>query len=412
MSVANIDIGPSAGLIESTPDSTVKQTRFGLFTTEWIQMQSYVAAAVEMPIGQGNFTEKYGAFDDSSLITGCVDAMKNVQATASEFGDPKSLKKQLTANPALLASDEAPKEIYTHTVWLGQRVNQTAFKIQSGYQSVLDEVSGLPSQSQVDAIKAYLFDATLGPIPLSITMAAQVGDLVKKLGKFEEKMAAYNDTMQKFVNSSGQMMTTLDNTLGTLAKQIDKLKTDRDAAYDAWVKWTIAAVVASVGVAIIGGLLAPFSFGASVAVGATAGAAVGIGLGIKASTYMAKYNEYCKELKAKEKDLKQKNLLKGDLTGFSTQMGIVGPAMTKFMGSLASVQGVFAKMTADMTQLSNDITPQNVGTISFLVKSKANLAIDVWKQVGTAAGDFTVDSLINIQGSIPFGTEFPEKAAG
>ena len=77
----------------------------------------------------------------------------------------------------------------------------------AGTESVLDELPGLPSKDQVEALKAYLFDTTLGPIPLAKQMSDEAGALIKKLGTFEQKMNEYNAKMQAFTAGSSAMMT-------------------------------------------------------------------------------------------------------------------------------------------------------------------------------------------------------------
>lgn len=403
----NATINPGEGLIIPANPQSGKKSQFALFSDSWIEVQGYVGAALELPMSNGNFEEKYGTLGSSKTIKDCISAMSGVQKASTEFGDPKSLRAALIKDPNLLATKAPPQEIYSHTVWLGQRVHETAGRIASGYASVLEELSGLPPKDQVDALKAYLFDVTLGPIPLSGDMSKEVGTLIVKLGKFEQKMNEYNAQLQNFTKGSSAMITEVNTTVGALSQKIVDLQKLRDDAYTAWRDFTIAAVTSSVGCALIGGLLAPFTGGISLLVGGVAAIGLGVGLGVKAATCRVQYNEYCSQIQTQSIELQKKQRLRSDLGDFNTQIQRVGPAMAAFLKNLQTIEGVWAQMNADMLAINNSITESNIGTIPFLVKSKAKLAIDSWKAVDDSAKQFTVESLIDYT-SIAFGDKMPE----
>lgn len=400
-------IQPAPGMVGPANPNSGQPSQFALFSDSWLELQAYVGAAMELPISKGSFEDKYGASNASATVTGCIDAMQGVQAASSEFGNPKTLRAALIANPNILATATPPDEIYTHTVWLGQRVHETAGKIVSGYDSVLQELSGLPAKEQVANLKAYLFDETMGPIPLSKQMSADVGMLIKKLGAFEQKMNAYNEKLQAFTSNSSQMIADVNTAIGGLVQQIADLEKSRDAAYKAWKDFTIAAVTCSVGCMLIGGLLAPFTGGLSLLAGGAAAIATGVGLGVKAAQSRAQYNGYCEMIQTQNVELQKKQRLRSDLGDFNTQMQRVGPAMNMFLNKLQTVEGVWVQMNNDMLAISNSITESNVGTLPFLVKAKSNLAVDSWKSIDASARQFTVESLVDYT-SVAFGDKMPE----
>jgi len=404
---ATPSIDPPPGLTKPADPQSGQKSQFALFSDSWIELQAYVGAATELPINKGDFESKYGTVDGSKTVLDCIDAMKSVQNASTEFGNPKSLRAALIKNPGLLATPTPPTEIYTHTVWLGQRVHDTSAKLVSGYESVLQELSDLPAREQVENLKAYLFDQTMGPIPLAQKMSTEVAALIQKLGRFEQKMNEYNSKLQAFTSSSSKMIADVNRTIGGLEQKIVELERLRDDAYKAWRDFTIAAVTSSVGCALIGGLLAPFTGGVSLLVGGAAAIATGVGLGIKAAQNRAKYNEYCKQISTETAELQKKQRLRSDLGDFNTQMQRVGPAMSKFLTSLQTVQGVWVQMNTDMITLGNSITESNVGSMPFLVKTKAKLAIDSWQAIDDSAKQFTVQSLVDYS-SLAFGQQLPE----
>lgn len=405
----DVSIAPAPGLTTAADPNSGQKTKFALFSDSWLELQGYIGSALELPIAKGDFEVKYGSIGSSTTILECIAAMRGVQEASTEFGNPKTLRAALIKDPNILATPQPPTEIYTHTVWMGQRVHETAGRIVSGYESVLEALPGLPPKEQVENIKAYLFDETLGPIPLSKKMSDEVGALIKKLGKFEQKMNEYNDKLAKFTSSSSTMIQEVDRLVGSLSQQIRDLEKSRDEAYKAWRDFTIAAVTASVGCALIGAILAPFTGGVSLLIGGLAAIATGVGLGVKAAQMRAQYNEYCNQIQTQTVELQKKNRLRGDLGGLDLQMKKVGPAMTKFLKTLQEVEGVWVTMNTDMLAINSSVTEANIGSVPFLVKSKAKLAIDSWKSVDDAAKQFTVGSLVDYT-SIAFGDKMPENA--
>ncbi|MFZ4701330.1 MAG: alpha-xenorhabdolysin family binary toxin subunit A [Candidatus Methylumidiphilus sp.] len=403
-------IEPAPGLTIPADPNSGQKSQFALFSDSWLELQGYIGSAIQLPIAEGDFEQKYGTLGASTTIKDCIAAMKGVQEASTEFGDPKSLRAALIKDPNILAAKEPPAAIYTHTVWLGQRVHQTAGTIASGYESVFEGLKDLPAKEQVENLKAYLFDQTLGPIPLSKQMSDEVGALIKKIGKFEEKMRVYNAKLQAYTQISSKMIKDLDTKIGGFSQRIIDLETSRDDAYQAWKSFTIAAVTSTVGCALIGAFLAPFTFGVSALVGGAAVIALGVGLGIKAGENRAKYNAFCDQIAQETEENTKKIRLRSDLGDFNTQMQRVGPAMAKFLKDLQTIEGVWVQMNTDMLFIHRDINEGNVGTLPFLVKTTARKAIDSWKAIDESAKQFTVKSLVDYT-SIAFGDKMPEKMA-
>jgi hypothetical protein len=239
-------------------------------------------------------------------------------------------------------------------------------------------------------------------------MSDEAGALIKKLGVFEQKMNEYNAKMQAFTSGSSAMIAEVNSAIGSSEQKIKDLEKSRDEAYEAWKNFTIAAVTTSIGCALIGGLLAPFTFGISALVGGAAAIATGIGLGVKAAQCRAEYNTYCDLISTETVELQKKQRLRSDLGDFNTQMQRVGPAMASFLKNLQTVEGVWVQLNTDMVSISNSITPGNVGDIPFLVKAKANMAIASWKSVDDSARQFTVQSLVDYT-SVAFGDKMSDQ---
>jgi hypothetical protein len=408
--MSNPNIEPSTSLNRPANPDSGQKSQFILFSESWIELQAYTAAALELPMTSGNFETKYGRFSGEKVITDCIGAMSKVQSAATEFGNPKTLRAALKENPSLLATAEPPSEIYTHTVWLGQKVHTTSQALATGYESVIAELPSLPREGQVKALKDFLFDPTLGPIPLGKAMSEETRKLIIKLGDFEQKMNEYNEKLQSFTKSSSDMIQLVNTTIGGIEQKIRELEQTRDDAYKAWRDFTIAAVTASVGCVLIGGLLAPVTGGASLLIGGAAAIATGVGLGSKAARCRAEYNAACEMIETETAEKQMKIRLRSDLGDFNTAMGRVGPAMSKFLKDLQTVEGVWVQMNTDMLYINQMVNEGNVGTVPFLVKAKATAAINAWKSIDDSAKQFTVQSLVDYD-SLAFGQRHPEDLA-
>lgn len=403
-------IEPAPGLVNPARPNSGQADRFALFSDSWIELQAYAGAAAELPITKGGFEDKYGACAGSSTVTQCIDAMRRVQAASTEFGDPKSLRAALQKNPTLLATREPPKEIYVHTAWLGQRVVDTAGMIASGFDGVLADLSGLPPREQVINLKIYLFDQAFGPVPLSKQMSDDVGMLINKIGKFEQKTNEYNDQLKAFTKTSSSMIAAVNTAIGSLLQQrIADLESSRDDAYKAWRDFTVAAATSSVGCMLIGALLAPLTGVVSLLEAGPAAIALDVGLGAKAARCRARYNEYCGQIAGQGVELQKKQRLRNDLGDFDIQMQRVGPAMSGFLKNLQAVEGVWVRMNSDMLAIGNSIGEWNVATLPLLVKHRSRLAVEAWRSVNASARQFTAGSLIEYT-SLAFGASMSETA--
>jgi hypothetical protein len=103
-------IAPAPGLITAANPQSGQQSQFALFSDNWLQLQGYVGSALELPMTTGDFEAKYGSLGASNVIKDCITAMGGVRDSAVEFGNPKTLRAALIADPALLATKEPPAE--------------------------------------------------------------------------------------------------------------------------------------------------------------------------------------------------------------------------------------------------------------------------------------------------------------
>jgi hypothetical protein len=394
------------GLVVPAAPGSGSKSQFILFNDSWIQLQGYVAAALELPVDKAGFEAKYGSVGTSTTFPAAITAMKAVNGAAAQFGNPGTLRAALLQDPNLLATERPPDEIYTHAIWLGQRVHLAAGRIASGYESVLNTLPGLPSAEQLEHLRAYLFDETMGPVPVSERMARETRALAEKLRAFEQKMNEYNEKLREYTKATSKMVTEVDSIVGSLTQRIKELQVLRDEAYVAWQTFVVASVSTFLACGLIGAVLFPVTGGVSLLVGMVAGFAAGVGLGIKSERALAEYNAYCAEITSSTVELRKKQRLRSDLGDFDLQTGRIAPALTKFRTNLESIEGAWTRMRADMLAINQSANEGNIASMPFLVKAKATEAIDAWKDVDQSARRFTADSLIDYA-SISFGEKMP-----
>jgi hypothetical protein len=380
----------------AVPESTLaaEDNRFILFTENWLNLQSYISSVLTLPITQGDFTTKYGDFptSDKQLITGCVDAMKNVSALSSDFGDPTSIKSKLASDPAYLGSKTPPNEIFGHMIWMASQIQNQASTFSFSFENLQPLFTGTPEQNAAN-LKALL----TGPGGLTSTAQTasdQVGELMKKLLAFDTKFTDANKQLQDYTNNDSAIMEAANKAVADLVTLITKLQGEADDAYKLWEDLTISAISVSVGLTIIsGGLLLPLA------------AVAGTALGIAAANAKDSYNKLCDEIAKDKAKKKQKSQLVTDLTGLNGMMIKIAPAMTNFKTSLSEIEGVWTGVNNNLLYLVNNYTEAQLGDLNFVMKAMKILDAQAkWQAISNSTQMFVEGSLVTYQ-SIPYSTK-------
>lgn len=369
------------------------QTTFSLLTMNWTQLQSYVAGSIIMPTSTSDFESRYGKFDGEDDVVGCATALADVQGLSTQFGDPKALRAAIIADPNVLASDTPPEQIYTHIVWLADKIEGTSATIASSYDTVYKLLQGETSQQQVDDLTQFLFDPTVGPIPLSANMATLTADLITILGKFEKEVNDDNAKVQVYVSNESSLMQEAKDDVAALQHDIDALTKQAKKAHDEWVKYCIVAGCMAP-VALVGPLIVPV-------------VAIETAVGVEASKYLAQYKAYCARIAQEKAELKQKQRFLGDMAGFNDMVDLAGPALQSFLTSLQMVEGSWVTMNNQLVAISKSLTVDTVSESVFVSKVQTQAAVDAWNNVAQLATEYTSTSLIDYSPTV-FGEPLPD----
>lgn len=360
--------------------------RFVLFGNSWLDLQNYITSTLALPINQGDFEGKYGTFAKKTLVTGCLDAMKNVQGLSSDFGNPSEIKKKIAEDGNYLFGSEAPHEIYGHIIWLAIQIQNAADTFSFTMMSLQQFLAFGSPQEKASNLKMIL----TGPGGLASTAA----DMVKKCSVLSQKLANFdanftnsNDQLHEYVGGSSEILKSANDLVGQYKQDLASLREAADNAIAAWRNYTIAAVSVGIGLTVLtGGLLAPVALGVS------------IGLGVAAQKQKDLYNDLMGDIADKGVELKQKTRLVTDLTGLNAQLGDVVPAMTKFKTMLGEIQGVWTDIGGNLAYIANNYTDEQLGNYTWVAQTMKILdAQRKWQSIAQTSQQFTQNSLVDYQ---------------
>ncbi|SPF51302.1 conserved hypothetical protein [Candidatus Sulfopaludibacter sp. SbA4] len=400
----NISVEPNNTLSQTT-DSQQRPNRFILFSDSWLNLQNYITTCLALPINQGDFGTKYGDFADLNLVKQVVAAMKKVQGLTTVFGNPIEFYNKLTVDPDYVLKPEPPTEIYAHIVWLAMQIQGAASMYTNTFDSfrvILDPKTGTKEERA-----RYLKDALLGEgglVSVAEDIKKKTNALRAKLSSFSGQISDANGELVRYTSQQSQIMKTANDAIAEIKKTIEELTAKSEAAEKAWRDFTIAAAVASVGLAILSCLcliLAPFTFGTTVAVagGLAVGAvAAATALGIAAENQRKEYKRLLGDIEKEKGKQEQKTLLVTDLTALNRQVAQVGTGMTDFSTNLAVIEGIWLDIAGKLTYLCSNYQPEQLSNYPWIVQAtRLNDATKKWQEISQITTEFTQNSLVKYE---------------
>ena len=382
----NVTLVPPAGLTLPNPQGGAAPALFCLFTQDWVTLQGFIGQALTLPINVGDFESKYGTFTDEQDIDGCVAAMQAIQALGTDFGDPQALMAELARNPAILQSDTAPPQVYTHIVWFATRLYQAATTFNQTLAQLLQLLNPAVCGTRQQCALA-LTQALTGTGGLQSTANGMVDlsrDLVSHFSEFTRKLSPSITAMDTYTGESSKFLQDVDADIQGDTTDEDTYQASADAAYKLWRDLTIAATTTSIGVMVISlGMLWPVSV-------ALAG-----GLGDAAAKARKAYDDACASLAKAQEDERKKRLLRLDLVGFNTQMAPTDEAAQSFLATLQEVTGVWLDISGNIDYIAKNFTPEQLGDLNWVMQAMAlDRATSDWKVIADKSQEYTANSLV------------------
>ena len=290
-----VTLCPPTGLVAPNPSGN--GNIFCLFTGDWLSLQAFVVSALALPLSTGDFTGKYGDFADMGEVEAVLSAMQQVAQLASRFGDPMTLIREISTNPAYTQGTTPPEDIYGHIVWFANRLYQTAMSFQGtlgSFMELLNPANGTPEERAANLKMVLTGDGGLQSS--AVDMQAQTNVLLKKLTQFDLDLEPANKTLQSYMSNSSKFYQDAVAARDDDERQVATLQSEANDAYEKWKDLTIAATTTSVGLMVLtAGLSLPFSIG------------LGVGLGVEAQKALDDYNRYMKEWGRKKKTTRRRS---------------------------------------------------------------------------------------------------------
>jgi hypothetical protein len=376
--------------------SNTPANRFILFGNGWLDLQTFISQALQLPINIGDFTTKYGTFNDQKQVQSVLDAMIKVQNLSSTFGDPTTIRDKIIHNGSYLSSATPPSELYGHIVWLANQIENTASSFSYTFgslSSIIGPSAGTPEQ-RAQNLKDILVGRG-GLVSMAADMQQKTATLSSALALFDSKMAEANTQMLTYTGNQSQIIKDANTAIGTLTADRDELQKKADEAYAEWRAFTIAAVVASVSILVLScGLLWPVA------------AAVGGGLGIKAGLERGIYNGLMDQVAQKGVEIGKKTLLLTDLNGLNTAITPIQGTMTQFMTDLQTIEGVWVDIGANLQFICTNYGVEQLSDLPWVTQAlKIGDAQNKWQLISNTASQFTQNSLVTYATGTPYGTK-------
>lgn len=366
-----------------------KKTRFALFTEDWLQMQTYIQSTLSLPVTTGDFEEKYGAFDEKAQLVSLVEAMKHVQDLSVEFGTPESVIKALKDDPDYISKGK-DGSLYVNILWIANRIQRTAKKFRysiATLDELLDPEKNTPAQCRKNL--AAILKGKNGMIDQASAIAKDIGELVQRLARFDDKMDDANQKLKAYTTevkagSEETLRKKVQKAIGRYTNEIKGLQDAADAANKKWRDMTIAASSTSVGLLILsGGLMLPVV------------AAVGGTLGGLAQQQKNRYNDLMRQIAGEEAEKKKKVHLETDLEGFDREIPKVSESMSKFVKKLEEIASIWAGTKLQLEELARENSLDELVNLDFEEQRASILSAQMeWKDVEETTRQFTENSLV------------------
>lgn len=382
---------PTDGITESNPGigpdgkkiTGAKTTKFALFTENWIQMQTFIATALKLPISNGDFDTKYGVFDakHKAAVQNCITAFTSLHGSAQEFGNPAVLMKEL----ASLQGGEKPPSIYGEIVWVANQIASAAQSFEFTYSSLKEVLVDSMSKEERKAALTEILTGKGGLRDKAVEMEAKATTLRNRLMAFSTKIGENQKSIDLYANVSGEVYRDAVAKAGELGTQLTELKVKIKEHNDAYIGY---AAGAGGGAALI--FIFTFGLGWPIAL------AYGVGMGVGGAEMARQAMENCKTLFEEAKgDQQQKLVLQADLEGLNTRIGDIRTHVDAVCDGLKGIIGVWNNQVAALDTIVKDTDLDKLLTFPALNLKLGILAAQgKWKQIATDTFEFTANAFV------------------
>jgi hypothetical protein len=300
-------------------------------------------------------------------------------------------------------------------VWLAMNIQNTASRFQLTFATLhtaLDPSTG-NAQARAQVLKDLLTGRG-GLVSSAEEMRNQTAALLRKLGAFEGRISSANEQLSRYTSQESVLLARANQEVGRLKADIDAFTKQSEEALKKWRDYTIAAVVSSVSLFLIGCLisfLVPVIgdlIGAGLEWGGIAAAAA---LGAMAAGQRKLYDELRGKIASSEIEKSKKSSLVTDLTSMNLQMEKVQPGLSDFKKNLEIIEGIWVDLGGMLSFICSNYQPAQLADFSWVNQTFQVLDAQAkWGQMATVTEEFTQNSLVEYRHG-KFGDPMPAQAA-
>jgi hypothetical protein len=428
----DLNLTPSPGVTRPTGEVAapgVASAVLVLFNRQWLNLQTYVTQALQLPRSVGEFAYFYGEFDaaDRDKMAKAAGAMTELYFQASVFGNPAMMRQRLAQESDYLSDSEPPAALYGHIVWVVNQQSAIAQLFARACDSLRIE---LTSAGSADAGLQALRETLVGDGGLvadADAIVARMKVLLHHVERFRRILGVANATMT--ADAGPGLLSVVRQRVAELQGVADAASTASVKAYSDWVDFSVeatnSAITANfvkVGITLVGAAIPMPQFGQvallSVEVGKmvvgkalVAGATAGAGLLDKSEALrlsaLEQRNSHTRLIEAMyraEADKLRKVRLYSELDGITalTKLGTEG--LTQVAADLRTMLGVWEDMAARLRTIAKDATTEGLRSAG---AAKLAAGLDTsrarWQETVSAADFFIRNSLVEYDTSQPWG---------
>lgn len=425
-----LNLTPSPGLTKPTgeaPVPGVAPSVFVLFDRQWLNLQTYVTQALQLPRSVAEFSYFYGEFDapDRDKMAKAASAMTELCFQVSVFGNPAMMRQRLAQESDYLSDSEPPAALYGHIVWAVNQQNAIAELFARACASLRAELA--PGRSPDAGLQA-LREILAGDGGLVADAEGIVARMKVLLHHVERFSRILKDTNAMMANDAGRGL------LAIVSKRVSDLEglavASRQAsakAYSDWVDFNVEATKSAItanfvkiGISLIGAAVPVPQLPAAITLAvaamiagkaAVAGASAAAGLLDKSEALklsaLEQRNAHVRLIEAMyraEADKLKKMRLYTDLDGIAnfTKWGTEG--LTQVAADLRAMLSVWEDMAARLRTIAKDATAEDLRRLD-PAKLAAGLEASraKWQEIVSTSDFYIRNSLVEYDTSHPWG---------
>ncbi|MGD9822784.1 hypothetical protein [Desulfobacter sp.] len=350
---------------------------FALQVNAWGTLQDFIANALQLPILQSDFEERYGTFEDEALVEKGIELLKGLKDAADAFGNVVTESQDIMK---YIGTDTPPESLFAHGVWLASKIESTAMTVSNYAASAIPALEKeTDPQKRAEDIKELLTYPGAGMYSYAIDLNGKCNDYNGLLSTYvENTFKPASDAFHTyFTTQENTILTDAQNIVDSELSRINELTLKVASLKSKLYGWSIGG---SVGCVVASGLPPLFIFGSAILLGFE------IEECIRIQKEIDKDNDEIKKLKADEL---KKAALVTDLTTLINSSQNVDDAAKAFLQAVVEMAEGFGLCATDMKTISDLVEPKKVADLPpFLQNTGLETAEKDWKEIQLAANNF------------------------